>query len=209
MTIRFLQNACLISGIIIFSISNVFAATPITEEVTDSATRTSLSFQPCVLNFSDANSSLISSLQALSGVTLATNKFEYLVYLSCEVFAATVRKTQNQDLLTYFNNEKAVYVGFGKITSQFSSISEDFSTLKTQEAWNNFFTKNLNAYLPKLLTALDVPQKTQEIINPLVTLSSPLIADAAYEVYVEMPAIKAGCSSCWSNVLSCFKKKSK
>ncbi len=148
-----------------------------------------LTFQKCVLNFSDpaqtARSSAKIATYLMVEKTTGTLDLADIAYLTCEGIAAVSRKTPAAfgKLAPYFADENAVYQNIGYVIGSIEVASHDLSILGSLPSCTAFVQKTIATDLPKLLTRLGASAEDQADITLLATVFTPMFAQLLNKTY--------------------------
>ena len=148
-----------------------------------------LTFQKCVLNFSDTAQTARSSAKIATYLLVekATGTLDLadIAYLTCEGIAAASRKTPAAfgKLAPYFADENAVYLNIGYVIGSIAVASHDLSILGTLPSCTAFVQKTIATDLPKLLTRLGASAEDQADITLLATVFTPMFAQLLNKTY--------------------------
>ncbi len=148
-----------------------------------------LTFQKCVLNFSDTTQTARSSARIATYLLVekATGTLDLadIAYLTCEGIAAASRKTPAAfgKLAPYFADENAVYLNIGYVIGSIAVASHDLSILGTLPSCTTFVQQTIATDLPKLLTKLGASTEDQADITLLATVFTPMFAQLLNKTY--------------------------
>ena len=148
-----------------------------------------LTFQQCVLNFSDPTQTARSSAKIAAYLmiekTTGTLDLADIAYLTCEGIAAATRKTPTAfgKLAPYFADENAVYQNIGHVIGSIQVASHDLSILGSLPSCTAFVQKTIATDLPKLLTRLGASNEDQADITLLATVFTPMFAQLLNKTY--------------------------
>ncbi len=148
-----------------------------------------LTFQKCVLNFSDpaqtARSSAKIATYLMVEKTTGTLDLADIAYLTCEGIAAVSRKTPAAfgKLAQFFVDENAVYKNIGQVIGSIEVASHDLSVLGNLPSCTAFVQQTIATDLPKLLTKLGASTEDQADITLLATVFTPVFAQLLNKTY--------------------------
>ncbi len=175
-------------------------------------TATTLPFSQCVLDFTDANTSLTSAatlgMHLVADNATGTLGLTDASYCIMEILAATIRKTPGSfgNLPKYFTDVNAVYTAFGEIANTTQTAERDLSVLGDINTCTSFVKSTATIDLPKLLSKLGAPPAVTTEVSLLLPVAIPVAAQLLNKSYLGMVSAAKALQKLEDEVVSgCFK----